>query len=169
MPRRPRHAPLRVLLNKRLVGHLRKAASGAVEFRYEPTWLAWEHALPVSPSLPLREDAFRGEPVVAVFDNLLPDSDALRRRIAAKVGAAGIDAYSLLAAIGRDCVGALQFIVGDDHDDDHEEPGISGEVVDEEAIEKLLKGLGQAPLGLGRDDDGPAAVRTGTPRTMRWA
>ncbi|MGL3104201.1 hypothetical protein [Bradyrhizobium sp. BR 1432] len=35
MARRPRHAPLRVLLNNRLVGRLSKAASGAIEFRYE--------------------------------------------------------------------------------------------------------------------------------------
>jgi serine/threonine-protein kinase HipA len=152
MPRRPRHEPLRVLLNNRLVGHLHKAASGAVEFRYDASWLGWEHALPVSLSLPLREDAFRGEAVTAVFDNLLPDSDALRRRVAQKVGADGTDAYSLLAAIGRDCVGALQFIAADDdrHGDDHT---LSGDVVDDEAIEKLLNGLAQAPLGLTRDDD----------------
>ena len=66
--------------------------------------------MPVSLSLPLREDAYRGAPVVAVFENLLPDSEALRRRVAEKVGAEGTDAYSLLAAIGHDCVGALQFI-----------------------------------------------------------
>jgi serine/threonine-protein kinase HipA len=156
MPRRPRHEPLRVLLNNRLVGHLHKAASGAVEFRYDPSWLGWEHALPVSLSLPLREDAFRGEAVTAVFDNLLPDSEALRRRVAEKVGADGTDAYSLLAAIGRDCVGALQFIAADDdHDDDRHGDGhtLSGDVVDDEAIENLLKGLAQAPLGLTRDDD----------------
>lgn len=152
MPRRRRHAPLRVLLNNRLVGHLSKAASGAIDFRYDQSWLEWEHALPVSLSLPLREDAYRGEPVVAVFDNLLPDSDALRRRVAEKVGAAGIDAYSLLAAIGRDCVGALQF-VGADDDDDDDTAVITGEAVDDDAIEKLLKGLAQAPLGLSRDDE----------------
>jgi serine/threonine-protein kinase HipA len=156
VPRRRRYEPLRVLLNNRLVGHLHKAASGAVEFRYDPSWLGWEHALPVSLSLPLREDAFRGEAVTAVFDNLLPDSDALRRRVAEKVGAAGTDAYSLLAAIGRDCVGALQFIAADDdHDDDRHDDGhvLSGDVLNDKAIEKLLKGLAQAPLGVTRDDD----------------
>jgi serine/threonine-protein kinase HipA len=151
MPRRRRHAPLRVQLNNRLVGQLSKAASGAIEFRYDRDWLDWEHALPVSLSLPLRDDAYRGEPVVAVFDNLLPDSDALRRRVAEKVGAAGADAYSLLAAIGRDCVGALQFVSADERIIlDTSAP--SGEPVDEEAIERLLKGLAQTPLGLDRDE-----------------
>jgi serine/threonine-protein kinase HipA len=130
MPRRRQHAPLRVHLNNRLVGHFLKEPGGAVSFRYDDSWLGWENAIPVSLSLPLREDAYRGAPVSAVFENLLPDSEALRRRVAERVGAAGADAYSLLAAIGRDCVGALQFLA-----------------------EKLLRSLGQAPLGLSRDDD----------------
>ncbi len=72
--------------------------------------LALVHRLPVSLSLPLREDRFIGAPVIAVFDNLLPDNSMIRRRIAEKVGAQGIDAFSLLAEIGRDCIGALQFL-----------------------------------------------------------
>jgi serine/threonine-protein kinase HipA len=102
----------------------------------------------------LREDAYRGAPVVAVFDNLLPDSDALRLRVAEKVGAAGTDAYSLLAAIGRDCVGALQFVSADDDSGDiGDTGGITGHAVGDNDIEKLLKNLAQAPLGLSRDDD----------------
>ncbi|MFX5752018.1 HipA N-terminal domain-containing protein, partial [Acinetobacter baumannii] len=77
-----------------------------------PDWLAWEHAIPVSLSMPLREDRYIGAPVVAVFDNLLPDNRDIRDRMAARVHAEGSDAYSLLSAIGRDCVGALQFLPG---------------------------------------------------------
>lgn len=88
---------------------------------------------------------------MAVFENLLPDSEPLRRRVAEKVGAGGTDAYSLLAAIGRDCVGALQFVAGDI--DIIESTAIEGEPVDEAAIERLLRNLAQAPLGLDRDDD----------------
>jgi serine/threonine-protein kinase HipA len=90
--------------------------------------------------------------VVAVFENLLPDSDVLRRRVAEKVGAEGIDAYSLLSQIGRDCVGALQFIP-DDEDAIYENHAINGENVNEADIEKLLKNLARAPLGLDQDQD----------------
>jgi len=152
MPRRRHHPPLRVHLNNRLVGHLIKEPSGAITFTYDADWLAWENALPVSLSLPLRETPYRGEPVSAVFENLLPDSDALRRRVAEKVGARGIDAYNLLAAIGRDCVGALQFVV-DDEDAPDATSTIEGETVDDDAIDALLRNLVQAPLGLNRDDD----------------
>lgn len=59
----------------------------------------------------MREDAYRGEPVAAVFDNLLPDADALRRRVAEKIGAAGIDAYTLMAvaALGAVIEGVKNF------------------------------------------------------------
>lgn len=152
MARRRTYEPLRVHLNNRLVGFLNKETSGGIDFQYDQGWLEWEHALPISLSLPLRETTFRGEPVIAVFDNLLPDSDALRRRVAEKVGARGTDAFSMLTAIGHDCVGALQFIAGDD--DAFDAIGtINGEAIDETAVDRLLRGLAQAPLGLSRDDD----------------
>jgi len=150
MARRRQHAPLQVCLNNRLVGHLLKEPSGAISFRYDDSWLNWENVIPVSLCLPLREDVYRGAPVSAVFENLLPDSEALRRRVAERVGAEGSDAYSLLAAIGRDCVGALQFVA--DHVDERG-TAIEGEAVDDAAIEKLLRSLDQAPLGLNREDD----------------
>lgn len=152
MGRRRHYVPLRVLLNNRLVGYLIKEPNGSIEFRYDQSWLDWEHAFPVSLSLPLREDAHRGAPVTAVFENLLPDSEALRRRVAEKVGAAGTDAYSMLASIGGDCIGALQFLP-DDIEGDITDFTIHGYPIDEEEIERQLKNLKQAPLGLDRDDD----------------
>lgn len=151
MARRRTHAPLRVFLNNRLVGQLSKASTGAIGFQYDPKWLEWEHALPVSLSLPLREDVYRGEVVAAVFENLLPDSDVLKRRVAERVGAAGTDAYSLLAAIGRDCIGAMQFMAVDMADEE-DTTTIKGEPITEAAIETLLRGLSQSPLGLSREE-----------------
>ncbi|GJL55536.1 MAG: toxin HipA [Nitrospirales bacterium] len=165
MARSRQHRPLRVLLNNRLVGQLEKAVSGAVAFQYDQSWLAWKHAIPISLSLPLREDPFRGEPVMAVFENLLPDSDALRRRVAEKVGTAGTDAYRLLAAIGRDCVGALQFISNDEAVPTLGAMDISGEAVTNVAIEKLLNNLAQAPMGLSRDDAFRISIAGGQEKT----
>src|SRR3546814_10005400 len=137
MARRRQHALLLVYLNNRLVGHLAKEPSGAISFRYDDIWLGWEQAFPVSLSLPLREDPYRGEPVAAVFENLLPDSEPLRRRVAEKVGARGIEAYSLLAANGRDCVGALQFIA-DGTDERIDSTTTEGEHVDNADNRKML-------------------------------
>jgi serine/threonine-protein kinase HipA len=147
MARRRQNTPLRVFLLESEVGVLLKDASGAISFKYDRAWLAKENAVPVSLSLPLREDPFRGAPVQSVFENLLPDSEHLRRAVAEKVGAQGTDAYSLLFQIGRDCVGALQFVPED------EEPGrrgaaLSGEDLDERGIEDLLDNLVRTPLGV---------------------
>ncbi|MFG6547008.1 type II toxin-antitoxin system HipA family toxin [Sulfitobacter sp. 1A10445] len=151
MARRRAHAPLHVYMNNRRVGMLTRRANGAIEYAYAKDWLNWEHAMPLSLSLPLSEVPYRGQAVSAVFENLLPDSDRLRRLVAEKVGARGTDAYNMLTKIGHDCVGALQFIA-----EDEEVPDavgrIEGEAVDAVAIEKILNGLGQAPLGLTRDD-----------------
>ena len=69
------------------MGRLLKESGGAITFRYDESWLSRDNAIPVSLSLPLREGAFKGEPVAAVFENLLPDSDVLTR------GIAGIDCF----------------------------------------------------------------------------
>jgi serine/threonine-protein kinase HipA len=138
-------------MNARLVGRLRRQASGAIDFQYDPDWLSWEYALPVSLSLPMREDRYIGDPVIAVFDNLLPDSDAIRRRLAERVHADSPDAYSLLAKIGRDCIGALQFLP------DGVEPGPAGAVdgrsVDENYIARKLGDLTATPLGVDENEE----------------
>ncbi len=89
MARRRTHAPLNVFLNSRSVGVLRRKANGAIDFQYATEWRDWEHTFPVSLSLPLREDRYIGVPVINVFDNLLPDGDVIRRRVAERVGAGG--------------------------------------------------------------------------------
>ncbi len=111
MARARKSARLSVALNGRPVGVLDRAANGAISFVYDKEWLADERrAIPVSLSLPLRQERYSGAEVSAFFDNLLPDNDQIRRKVAEKVGAEGTDAFSLLNKIGRDCVGALQFV-----------------------------------------------------------
>lgn len=146
MARHKTHAPLNVLINNRLVGRLEKEPSGAIAFQYDKDWLDWEHRFAVSLSLPLRKAAYRGEPVVAVFDNLLPDNVNVRRRVAERTGAAGTDAYSLLEQIGRDCVGAMQFLPDDAPSNAGQQ--IRGEPVSDTEIEKILANLGGTPLGI---------------------
>lgn len=142
---------LTVLLNHRLVGRIHMAKSGAITFQYDQSWLEWEHAMPISLSLPLREQAHQGALVIAYLENLLPDNQAIRERVAAKVGAQGTDAYHMLEKIGRDCVGALQFVQGDAAVESKR--GIEGEPISDHQIAKMLKNLTAAPLGLDDEED----------------
>ncbi len=157
MARRKTHKPLNVLINNRLVGRLEKETSGAIKFQYVKEWLEWEHSFAVSLSLPLRKAAYRGELVVAVFDNLLPDNPNIRRIVAERTGAGGTDAFSLLEQIGRDCVGAMQFLPDDLQADARME--LRGEPVTEEEIERILANLARAPLGSGFKCGFAAAVK----------
>lgn len=151
MARQPRYVPLNVYLNSRLAGQLRRDPAGAIAFQYDAGWLAWPHTLAVSLSLPLREAAYTGTPVLAVFENLLPDNGELRRRIAARTQAEGTDAYSLLNAIGRDCVGALQFLPPDI--DPGQAGAINGAPISKGEISNLLANLATSPLGIGEDEE----------------
>jgi len=151
MARRSAYIPLNVFLNSRLAGVLRRESNGAIDFQYAREWLDWHGTFPVSLSLPLREDRYVGAPVINVFDNLLPDNDVIRKRIAERVGASGTDAYSMLSAIGHDCVGALQFLP------DGIDPGkagtIDGKPVSDDEVANIIKNLAAAPLGLDDDED----------------
>jgi serine/threonine-protein kinase HipA len=168
MPRRARYEPLNVFLNSRLVGQLRRETSGAIIFQYERSWLEWQPALPVSLSLPLREQPYVGAPVLAVFENLLPDNDSLRRQIAARARAEGIDAYSLLGAIGRDCVGALQFLPPE------VQPTPAGTIdavpVSGREIGIILDNLATAPLGITEDESFRISIAGAQEKTalLRW-
>ncbi|MFK7886970.1 MAG: type II toxin-antitoxin system HipA family toxin [Gammaproteobacteria bacterium] len=146
MPRRPPYQPLNVFLNSKLAGQLRRVASGAIDFRYTESWLNWEHTFPVSFSLPLREDTYSGDSVVAVFENLLPDSDVIRQRLAARTEADGTDAFSLLSTIGRDCVGAMQFLPEGDEPSDT--ATIQSRPISDEQIAHRLRNLRTTPLGI---------------------
>lgn len=137
---------LQVCLNGKLVGYYSKLSHGGTTFQYDSAWLAWESAIALSRSMPLRKRAYDGEVVSSYFENLLPDSAVILRKIAERTGAAGRDAYSLLNEIGRDCVGALQFLPAS-----VELPKLTaptGHKVSDKDIEATLMNLERAPLGI---------------------
>lgn len=151
MPRPKANAPLNVFVNGRLVGVLKRESGGAIDFRYDAQWLSWQSTFPISLSLPLREDRYIGAPVINVFDNLLPDGEPIRRRVAERVGATGTDAYSMLSALGHDCVGALQFLP---EGIDPGPPGkIEGKLISDDEVAHIIQNLAAAPLGLDEDED----------------
>lgn len=106
-------------------------------FQYDANWLKAAAARPLSLSLPFTGDqAIRGDRVRNYFDNLLPDSDAIRLRIASRFKTESADAFDLLQAIGRDCVGAVQMLGADETPQDIER--IMGSPLSEADIESLL-------------------------------
>lgn len=148
---RSKSITLHVLMNGHPVGLYTRAADGRTTFTYTQAWLTRPRPVPLSLSLPLQERAYVGAAVSAVFENLLPDNDDIRRTIAERSGATGIDAFSLLTQIGRDCVGALQFIPSNAVPPDIRT--IEAEPVTDTQIAQQLRGLASAPLGINPASD----------------
>ena len=111
MRRTRKSGALGLWMNGQRVGAWVVTAQGEHQLHYDETWLASSLGRPLSLSLPLRPASapYQGERVRNYFENLLPDNDHIRQRLARRFST-GTDAFRLLAEIGRDCVGALQIL-----------------------------------------------------------
>ena len=144
---------LNTWMNGELVGNWLIAPQGRQEFRYAATWLESSASRPLSLSMPLQpsDTAYRDARVETFFDNLLPDSSDIRRRIQSRFGTASTSAFDLLTEIGRDCVGAVQLLAPDDQPQGIH--SINGEPLTDDAIANLLRATVSAPALGHRDDD----------------
>ena len=97
-----KNVSLQILMNGYLVGRLHSSAQGVLSFDYEKSWLDFDNRRPLSLSLPLSSQSYSGVIVENYFDNLLPDSLAIRSRLQARVGAETTRCFDLLSYIGRD-------------------------------------------------------------------
>lgn len=145
-------AKLNVLMNGLLVGVWQP---GKKLFQYYDEWASSEYARSLSLSLPLAPGnlVHRGDVVQNYFDNLLPDADAIRRRIAVKFKARSTDTADLLSAVGRDCVGAIQLVpAGSEIPPDE---GIVGYALQEAEIAQILRNTtSDRPVNLPHHHDG---------------
>lgn len=110
MGRKSHQRVLALWMNGARVAHWTISPNGHDELRYDEEWLQSDRRRPLSLSLPLQTGAIRNAAVGAYFDNLLPDSDPIRKRLQARFGTATRGAFDLLEAIGQDCVGAVQLM-----------------------------------------------------------
>lgn len=140
-----------VALNGIQVGQLKLEPSGAMAFQYSEDWLNRPGARAISLSLPLSKQPYRGALVYNFFDNLLPDSAAIRGRMQARFRIPTSHPFDLLSRIGRDCVGAIQL-----YPSGSSVPPINtveAEPLHECDIETILKNHQDSPLGMTDDDE----------------
>lgn len=88
------------------VGVIEELESGS-RFTYLPSWLARADRVPVSLTLPLREEPYESRGLLPFFDNLLPEGWLLELSTA-KLKIPKDDAFGLLLATCADCVGAVE-------------------------------------------------------------
>lgn len=128
-------------------------SGGRHRFQYDDVWLASPAGRQLSLSLPFTPGnvPHRGDVVRNFFDNLLPDSDAIRHRMADKFAKGSADTFHLLAAVGRDCVGAVQLLPLDQSPEGFDR--IEAAPLDEAAVEKAIDSSVSSARVLGQQEE----------------
>jgi len=143
-----------VWMNGERVGVWSILPSNIHEFRYDGSWLEFPEVRPISLSMPIvtAEYAYKGQVVEAFFENLLPDSVDIRRRLQRRFSVETDSAFDLLAEIGRDCVGAIQLLPEGESPQDIR--SISAEPLAEAGVARILRQVVASPgFGQAGDDD----------------
>jgi serine/threonine-protein kinase HipA len=151
---RPSHSrTLSVWTNGQRVGIWTFNRRSEHSLQYDSEWMSSLAGRPLSLSLPFTGDvALKGDRVRNFFDNLLPDSETIRLRIATRFKTEGAEAFDLLQAIGRDCVGAVQLLDEDETPTDVQ--SIMGTPLSESEIESLLiQTTRSGPMGNLEDEE----------------
>jgi serine/threonine-protein kinase HipA len=146
-------AELYIWMNGQRVGVWGQTRTGQHFLRYDENWVASPQARALSLSLPITAGAaeIRGEKVERFFDNLLPDTPSIRQRIRGRYHTRSTDAFDLLTAIGRDCVGAVQLLPPDIQPAGWDR--IESRQLSEIEVERILASITSAPLGVYAQDE----------------
>ena len=139
---------LAVYLHSERVGALDEDDSGLLEFRYAPEWTGRPDAIPLSRSLPLQSEPFRGKHARPFFAGILPD-EGPRQQIAAILGISERNDFAMLERIGGECAGAVSLLPED------APPPTVGEThvrkLSEQELEDIVVELPRRPLMAGRE------------------
>ena len=79
------------------------------QFAYDPSYLSRSSVKPISVSLPLQEAPFSLQRTKSFFDGLLPEGFT-RRTVAQWMHVSEDDYLSILAGLGRECLGAIRIV-----------------------------------------------------------
>lgn len=134
---------LSVRLNGKEVGILQEHG-GKMRFKYNKNV-----QLPLSLSLPIREEAYPEKECKAYFGGLLPENEETRKTLSIKYKINEHNDFALLAAIGFDCAGAVSFHQLDEPQSINDFIPLKGEFVSDAELEKHIKELPIKPY-LGR-------------------
>jgi serine/threonine-protein kinase HipA len=155
---------LDVYLHGSRIGALIQATGTDYRFGFslETVAEAGEGAIVLSHSLPVREEAYDAIATRSFFDGLLPE-DSRRDEIARELRVSPADGYRLLAALGRDCAGAVVIVP----QGEAVEP-VDGSVawLSDEELEELVDRLPARPLGVERGERGMRLSLAGVQRKL---
>jgi serine/threonine-protein kinase HipA len=98
------------LLDGKEVGRVHNDTRGRLTFIYDDQWRNDIEAYPLSLSMPIAAKEHGRAAVEAFLWGLLPDSEQVLARWAAKVQVSARNVFALISHVGEDCAGAVQFV-----------------------------------------------------------
>ncbi len=140
---------LDVYLHRDRAGTLERLDGAKLRFTYDPDWLGTAE-MPVSLSLPLREEPYVDADCRPFFAGLLPEGEFLRA-IARSFGISADNPFSVLREIGGECAGAVSLVEAGATPPFFSSP--SPRWLSERELASLLEELPTHPLMADEDDD----------------
>ncbi len=98
------------VLDGRVSGRVIRDARARLTFTYDENWRADDNAYPLSICMPLALARHGNDKIEPFLWGLLPDNEIILTHWARKFHASARNAFSLIAAVGEDCAGAVQFV-----------------------------------------------------------
>jgi len=138
---------LNVYYGRELVGQLTQDDGGQMTFQYGKDWLIKPEPVPLSHSLPLREEIFTQNECRGFFGGILPE-EGNRTVIARILGISDKNDFAMLEQIGGECAGAISFLPEDEEIPENNDR--YRELADDE-LAKVLRELPRRPLMAGED------------------
>jgi serine/threonine-protein kinase HipA len=162
------------LMNGVVVGHIYQMGNGRLAFRYEDSWRRESNAYPLSLSMPLTATEHGDRAIRSYLWGLLPDNQDVLDWWARRYGVSSRRVVDLLANVGEDCAGAVQFAVPERADAllgaaRIEDEGTSVAWLDDGALEHRLRDLRMNPAaGRAANDTGQFSLAGAQPKTALY-
>jgi serine/threonine-protein kinase HipA len=98
------------VLDGRETGRVARDTRGKLSFTYNEGWRNADNAYPLSLSMPLALERHRNDKIDPFLWGLLPDNEIVLGQWAQRFHVSTRNTFSLIAAVGEDCAGAVQFV-----------------------------------------------------------
>jgi serine/threonine-protein kinase HipA len=99
-----------VLMDGRRMGRVQQGDKGKLAFAYDEQWRSLKKAYPLSLSMPLTLAEHPHAAIDAFLWRLLPDNQGVLDRWGREHKVSARNSFGLIAAVGEDCAGAVQFV-----------------------------------------------------------
>ncbi|MGN6329322.1 MAG: type II toxin-antitoxin system HipA family toxin [Rhodanobacter sp.] len=148
------------------IGTVVRERSGRLRFDYADAWRRHSDAVPLSLSMPLVRATHPHAVVDAFLWGLLPDNEQILARWSRQFHVSARNAFGLLAHIGVDCAGAVQFVPIERLPALQKQVADDIEWLDEAEIGERLRALRQDPSATRRaTDHGQFSLSGAQPKT----